>query len=114
MPTKYIRMGVSPRIIPKSYGKSINNSKSILREMIYEKISEHDTSKVIVDFDLKSCYTSIRLFPSRHSACETTGLWEYIREEFERNNVLNHYNKSAVKICVYSSFLEEIKRCLKE
>jgi hypothetical protein len=110
IPYNYKMMGNSPRIIPVNYGYSINTTKRILRDNIYDRIATLDENYSIVDFDLKSCYTSILLglYPKDLSALqraiENIGLWEFIRQEFERNGVLNNYNKSAVKVCVYSSF----------
>lgn len=112
IPYKYKSMGVSPRILPISYGSSINNTKRILRQEIYSHLGKYlnGQNKVIVDLDLRSCYTSIviGLYPKSlealQMAIEGEGLWEYIRKEFIRNGRGDVYNKSSVKICVYSSF----------
>jgi hypothetical protein len=103
-------MGNSPRIIPINYGQTINNTKRLIRNDIYQRMASLDKKYCIIDFDLKSCYTSILLglytkeLSSLQVAIEQVGLWDYIKGEFERNGVLKNYNKSAVKICVYSSF----------
>jgi len=110
IPYNYKPMGNSPRIIPVNYGQSINNTKRLIRDDVYNRIATLNKDYVVVDFDLKSCYTSILLglYPKEMSsvqlAIEKTGLWEFIREEFKRNGVESQYKKSAVKICVYSSF----------
>lgn len=65
---------------------------------------------VMVDFYLKSCYTTILLglYPERMSniqgVIEGQGLWKFIESEFIRQNKGHLYNKPAVKICTYSSF----------
>jgi hypothetical protein len=103
-------MGNSPRIVPINYGQTINNVKRLIRNNVYQRMTSLDNNYCIIDFDLKSCYTSILLglYPKELSslqvAIEQVGLWDYIKNEFERNGVLKNYNKSAVKICVYSSF----------
>ncbi len=35
---------------------------------------------------------------------ETSGLWNYIQKEFQREGRADQFNKPAVKVCVYSSF----------
>lgn len=110
IPYRYKQMGNSPRILPIDYGKSINNTKRLLRHEIYKILASKLEGYNIVDFDLKSCYTSILLglYPkpleSIQMAIEGKGLWEFIREEFKKNGREQVYNKPAVKICVYSSF----------
>ena len=56
-------MGVSPRLLPVAYGKSINNSKRALRHQAVQQLAEFLTQKgfVLLDLDLTSCYTSILL-----------------------------------------------------
>jgi hypothetical protein len=39
-------------------------------------------------------------------AIEHGGIWEFIRQEFIKNKKEHLYNKSAVKICTYSSFFQ--------
>ena len=63
-----------------------------------------------MDLDLVSCYTSILLglYPQSlealQAAVEGPGLWNYIQTEFKLNKRLDAYNKSAVKVCVYSAY----------
>jgi hypothetical protein len=106
-------MGNSPRIIPVNYGQTLNNTKKVLRENLYERMVNLIPDYTIIDFDLKSCYTSILLglYPAEFAelkslqlAIEQKGLWEFIKEEFKIKGALKNYDKSAVKICVYSSF----------
>ena len=110
IPYNYIFMGTSPRVVPKNYGQTINNTKKVLRESLYQKMADLAPKYSIVDFDLKSCYTSILLglYPksleSLQYAIEKVGLWKYVQSEFDKKGVGEHFNKPAVKICVYSSF----------
>lgn len=65
--------------------------------------------KVILDIDLKSCYTSILLglYPkpleALQRAIEGNGLWEYVKGEFKTHGREKDFKKAPVKICVYSS-----------
>lgn len=110
IPYRYKHMGTSPRILPVRYGNTINNTKRIVRNKVYEQMASVLTDSVIIDYDLKSCYTSILLglYPSPleeiQKAIETKGLWAHVEDEFKQNEVHHHWNKPAVKICVYSSF----------
>lgn len=113
IPYVYKRMGVSPRIIPVNYGDTLNNTKKILRQEVFSimnKEANNSFNMTIVDFDIKSCYTSILigLYPKPlqviQEAIEGKGLWNYIKEEFDKKNRSHLFNKPAVKICVYSSF----------
>ena len=54
-------MGNSPRVIPTSYGKSLNGCKKMLRDYVYGQIARslQKDGYVLVDLDLKSCYRSI-------------------------------------------------------
>lgn len=112
IPYTYKQMGLSPRIIPQSYGKSFNSTKRIVREATYKYLGASLRSEgySIIDFDLVSCYTSILLglYPqelrSIQLAVETIGIWNYIRNEFVQRGKEQAFNKLAVKICVYSSF----------
>lgn len=54
-------MGLSPRILPINYGNTINSIKRILRDYAYQTLAKSNTNYVIVDYDLKSCYTTILL-----------------------------------------------------
>ncbi len=109
IPYNYKRMGVSPRIIPINYGDTLNNTKRILRNKVYGIMSNHLEDYKIVDFDLKSCYTSILLglYPEPlnavKQAIEGPGLWNYIQSEFKKKGREKVFNKPAVKVCVYSS-----------
>lgn len=115
IPYSYKQMGVSPRISPISYGNTVNNVKRLIREEAYSYLGEHanrEFNAKILDLDLKSCFTSIiiGLYPKElevvQSAIETTGLWNYIKQEFINEKKEQWYNKSSVKICVYSSFFQ--------
>lgn len=114
-PYSYKELGNSPRIIPISYGNTINNTKRVVREYVYNYIAKEslrDDDYHILDLDLVSCYTSILLglCPSElhhiAQAIETIGLWNYIENEFKRNNMGPLFNKSAVKVYVYSSVFQ--------
>lgn len=61
----YKTMGVSPTIIPVNYKDTVNNTKKIVRNNVYSLMSKHLKHYCIVDFDYKSCYTSIllKLYP---------------------------------------------------
>lgn len=113
IPFSYKPMGTSPRILPKTYGHTINNVKGLIREEIYSYLASilRPEDKIIIDFDLVSCYTAILLiglYPyelkALQMAIETVGLWKYLYNEFEKNGQASVYNKPAVKICTYSSF----------
>lgn len=114
IPFEYKPLGVSPRILPSGYSQTINNVKRIVREFAYRTLAEearvNNMDIKIVDLDIKSCYTSILLglYPQHLSrlqdAIQSTGLWEYIRLEFEKKGRAGIYSKPAVKICTYSSF----------
>lgn len=112
IPYSYKQMGVSPRLLPVAYGKSINNCKRALRLQAYEQLGDFFAKEgfVLLDLDLTSCYTSILLglFPQDleaiQRAIEGPGLWKYIHSEFIRNGKGDCYHKPAVKICVYASF----------
>lgn len=112
VPFSYKSLGVSPRIIPTNYGKSINSVKRVLREYAYSYVSERCPDIEIIDIDLKSCYTSILLGLYPHylgrlkSVIEEEGLWKHIEKEFERRGKMDYYSKESVKICTYSSFFQ--------
>ena len=122
IPYSYKTMGTSPRILPVSYGDSINSAKRVVREYVYTLMGKELLEKgyQIVDLDLKSCYTSILLglYPQEtrrlQFAIEKVGLWKYIQEEFKRNGRGDRYNKAAVKICVYSSFFMGGNRAMQQ
>nr|QUX32895.1 hypothetical protein [Blidingia minima] len=59
IPTNYKFMGNSPRILPVNYAKSINNTKGVLRKAVYKRFVSINKNYNIIDFDLKSCFTSI-------------------------------------------------------
>jgi hypothetical protein len=112
IPYSYKQMGVSPRIIPISYGNSFNSVKRVVRDAYYDSLGQslRQEGMCILDLDLVSCYTSILLgiYPAElrsiQNAIETRGLWETIKNEFEKKGKGHVFNKPAVKICVYSSF----------
>lgn len=112
IPYTYKSMGTSPRILPAGYGSSMNSTKRILRQEVYYHLGKslNEDNKVIMDLDLRSCYTSIviGLYPkpleALQIAIEGEGLWKYVYKEFERNGKADVYKKGPVKVCVYSSF----------
>jgi len=116
IPFKYKTLGISPRIIPTKYSETINSIKGVVRNFFYKKIAESkicsESSYVIVDFDLRSCFLSILigLYPSYLNRLgiiiKGKGIWEYIRNNFVRNKKEHVYDKSGVKICLYSSFFQ--------
>ncbi len=71
-------------------------------------MSNHMEQYSIVDFDLKSCYTSILLglYPEPlnavRQAIEGPGLWNYIKSEFKKKGRMQVFNKPAVKIYIYT------------
>jgi hypothetical protein len=92
-------MGNSPRIIPVNYGQTLNNTKKVLRENLYERMVNLIPDYTIIDFDLKSCYTSILLglYPAEFAelkslqlAIEQKGLWEFIKKEFKIKGALKN------------------------
>lgn len=107
---KYRQMGQSPRIAPQNYGDSINSVKKFIRQKAYSHATENLQDYIILDIDLKSCYTAILLglFPIEmqrvRQAIEGIGLWKTFEEEFKASGKHALFNKPAVKICVYSSF----------
>jgi len=110
VPYKYKPMGLSPRILPQNYGDSFNSVKKLVRIEAYKHISSSLNGYVVLDVDLKSCYTTLLLglFPVEmynvREAIEGPGLWNYIEDLFKRSGRQSLFNKPAVKICVYSSF----------
>jgi len=111
IPLDYKMMGTSPRILPLHYGKTLNSTKKMFREHIYALIPGLlDNKFTVIDFDLKSCYNSILigLYPDDLSnikmAIEGKGLWNYLKEDFEKKGIGKYWDKGSVKICVYSSF----------
>lgn len=114
IPYTYKTLGNSPRIIPQMYGSTINNAKKIVRDFGYSQIGKvaKDMGYTIVDFDITSCYMSVLvgLFTDPllclQKAIETVGVWNYIKEEFKRNDREKVFHKPAVKVCVYSSFFQ--------
>lgn len=117
---KYKPLGVSPRIIPVAYGDTINSTKRIVRERVYEIMASRASERgfTLVDLDIVSCYTSILLglYPQElrclQLAIEGGGLWKFIREEFESRGSGHLFNKPAVKVCVYSSFFQGGNRAM--
>lgn len=122
VPFSYKPMGVSPRIIPTNYGKTINGVKRFVREYAYGLAGErcralgYDID--LIDVDLKSCYTSILLglYPQylrkTQDVIEKEGLWKHIEREFEERGKSKYFNKESVKICTYSSFFQGGNRAM--
>lgn len=110
VPFKYKPMGMSPRILPQSYGESINSVKKFVRQEAYKALSHELEEFTILDIDLKSCYTAILLglFPTEmyrvRQAIEGSGLWNTFEQEFKASGKHALFNKPATKVCVYSSF----------
>lgn len=106
VPYKYKPMGLSPRILPQGYGESFNSVKRFLRSKAYTHVCPR--GYVILDIDLKSCYTSILLglFPLELFAIRKAvdkGLWKHLEQQFIESGREGLFNKPAVKICTYSS-----------
>jgi hypothetical protein len=109
---KFKFMYTSPRITPQSVGKTINSLRKDVRCQIFRDVNEKLAAegKIIVDVDFKSCFTSILLgfYPRElillKEAIENKGLWEYIKDEFDKAGKRKLFNKPAIKICVYASF----------
>jgi len=103
IPYNYIPMLGSPRILPKNSSKTINGAKVVIREAIYQAIADTQPSYVVIDFDLKSCYTSILLglYPEQLEAIqrpiEGVGLWNFIKQEYIANGKEAKFDKFAVK-----------------
>lgn len=116
VPFSYKPMGVSPRIIPTNYGKTINGVKRFVREYAYGLAGERCRALGyeidLIDVDLKSCYTSILLglYPQYlkkiQDVIEKEGLWKHIEREFSERGKSEYFNKESVKICTYSSFFQ--------
>ena len=109
-PKQFIHLGNSPRIVPKEYSKSLNSTKKVLRNYVYKKVSQVAKSHgyVIVDFDLKACYTSILMgmYPLELEYLKNAldrGLWKSIEQDFVDNNINQYYHKTSVKVCLYAS-----------
>ena len=109
---KWKNCGTSPRILPSSYGTSINFTKKVVRNRAYEIMGEKakELGFTIIDYDLTSCYMSILLglYPEQlrvlQKVVQEVGLWKFIENEFIREGQQDRFNKPFVKICVYSSF----------
>jgi len=106
VPYHYKPMGLSPRVLPQGYGDSFNSVKRFLRSKAYSHICPR--GYVILDIDLKSCYTSILLglFPLELFAIRKAvdkGLWKHLEQQFIESGREGLFNKPAVKICTYSS-----------
>lgn len=122
VPYSYKPMGVSPRIVPTNYGKTINGVKRFMREYAYGLAGERCRALgydiELIDVDLKSCYTSILLglYPQYlrniQEVIEKEGLWKHIEGEFSRRGKSEYYNKESVKICTYSSFFQGGNRAM--
>jgi phage/plasmid-associated DNA primase len=124
VPYSYKPLGVSPRIVPVNYGKTINGVKRYLREYAYilagERCRALGYDIELVDVDLKSCYTSILLGLYPHylkkiqDVIEKEGLWKHIEGEFKKRGKSEFYNKDSVKICTYSSFFQGGNKAMME
>ena len=58
----YYSMGMSPRIIPQTYGVFINNTKKVVRDISYAIVTKQASvayQTAILDLDLVSCFASI-------------------------------------------------------
>ena len=106
-------MGTSPRTAPVHYGRSINSTKRVSRKFAYRfmapAFAKHN--KVLIDVDLKSCYTCVLLglYPQSLTTLNEglkKGLWKYIENCFIEQDVEKHFDKAAVKICVYGSLFQ--------
>ena len=112
IPTKWTDCGVSPRLIPYSYGHTINFTKRVVRDEAYRVMSKqaNKLGYVIVDLDITSCYLGILigLCPTQlhgiRMIIEKSTIWEEIKRIFEEAGKGEMYDKSAVKVCVYASY----------
>lgn len=128
IPYNYKMMGASPRVLPLSYKHSINSTKRLVRREAYTMMAPafRKQGYAIVDFDLKSCYTSILLglYPDKlmsiHDSIEGIGLWNSIKKQFEDAGVPErfHLHKPSVKVCVCkrkkanSNFVSTVLYCI--
>lgn len=93
---------MSPRIIPERDGNTINNTKRILRNQVYQILATSNEQYIIIDFDLKSCYTSILLglYPGPleeiQKSIQTLGSWEHLKQEFHNKGVIDQWNKPLI------------------
>ena len=109
---KYTQMGSSPRISPSESHGGPNQIKSSLRNQILTRTGDYiarNHDMVILDLDLKSCYTSVLLglypdeFPTVSKAVRGLGLWKAMEQEFINMGAGKTYHKGSVKVCVYAS-----------
>ena len=112
IPYKWTDCGVSPRLIPFSYGDTINFTKKVVRDAAYEIMGKEANKHgfTIVDIDITSCYLGILLGLSSGELhgiqliVENSNIWVEIKKQFEEAGRGHLFNKRAVKICVYASY----------
>lgn len=110
-PKMYKCCGTSPRIVPEKYGNYLNSINKEFKTQIFRKLGEYarEYKMIILDLDLVSCYTCIilGLYPEKtyfiHKVVSKTGIWNFIKDDFEAQGKLDLFHKPYVKICFYAS-----------
>ena len=110
-PKEYKQMGISPRILPTEYGKSINSTKKLVRRYGYRLAASAfaKSGYKLVDVDIRSAYTTVLmgLYPTAlqrmRRILRDTSLWDSIKEDFRMEGKVEFFDKAAVKVCVYAS-----------
>lgn len=114
-PKSYKFCGTSPRLQPTSGEFSFNSIKRSARSTLFTRLGDLLARKldyVIVDYDIKSCYTAVLLglfpdfLPDVITAVNGPGLWKHFEEEFRKKNYSQSFHKDSVKVCVYASFFQ--------
>ncbi len=122
IPKSYKQMGISPRISPIRYGDSINSTKKLVRNYGYRLAASvfKEYGFSIVDVDLRSAYTSVLLGLYPHELqrlgfiLRNTNLWDSIKEDYIKEDLLPYYDKPSVKVCVYASLFGGGKKAMFE
>ena len=120
IPKSYKQMGISPRISPIRYGDSINSTKKLVRNYGYRLAASvfKEYGFSIVDVDLRSAYTSVLLglYPEDLQRLglilRNTNLWDSIKEDYYKENIISYYDKPSVKVCVYASLFGGGKKAM--
>lgn len=119
---EYKLMAASPRIHPLKRGGGPNAVKRSLRSEIFRRSGdwmEREHEMVLVDFDLKACYTSVilGLFPEELTlvakCMRAGGIWKEVERMFEEKQLSSSFHKDSVKVCIYSSFFEGRYKAMK-
>ena len=112
IPKGFKKMGLSPRIIPISYKHSLNSVNKSVRKELLRRCANYLEQKgySLIDLDLRSCYTTVlvgllpNVLAELRLAMNEGSLWDTIRSWMVEIGKEEAYDKSAVKVCVYSSF----------